>query len=368
MIPNKDRIRGSLIGGAIGDALGYPVEFIYDYRTIQKKYGEKGITCYDTSHSWRGEGEKDAKAWVSDDTQMTLFTACGLLNAQANITKPAYLGHLDPDTIRKHSICSAYLEWYHTQIGKPGKKPLNCWIRKCPEINQRRAPGNTCLGSLMEIHNGREPHNNSKGCGGVMRVAPIALFGLGENRFSSMEAMDKLAADAAEVTHQHPLGYIPAAMMVHIIYRLATDPKPTRDALYAYTEEAMKTMDKLYPAHGSSMEYMRMLVKKAFAFAASDLPDNEAIELIGGGWVGDEALAIALYCAAKHFDDFEKAMIAAVNHAGDSDSTGAIAGNIIGAAIGYEALPKFYKKDLELHDVILAIADGLYEGKLSICR
>ena len=139
-----------------------------------------------------------------------------------------------------------------------------------------------------------------------MRVAPIALFGLGEDRLSSMEAMDKLAAEAAEMTHQNPLGYIPAAMMVHIIYRLATDSAPTRDALYAYTEEAMKTMDTLYPAHASSMEYMRMLVKKAFTFAASDLSDNEAVELIGGGWVGDEALAIALYCAAKHFDDFEQ--------------------------------------------------------------
>ena len=198
-----------------------------------------------------------------------------------------------------------------------------------------------------------------------MRVAPIALFGLGEDRLSSMEAMDKLAAEAAEMTHQNPLGYIPAAMMVHIIYRLATDSAPTRDALYAYTEEAMKTMDTLYPAYASSMEYMRMLVKKAFTFAASDLSDNEAVELIGGGWVGDEALAIALYCAAKHFDDFEKAMIAAVNHAGDSDSIGSIAGNILGAAIGYEALPEFYKKDLELHDVILEIADDLYNGKPS---
>ena len=361
MTPNKDRIRGSLIGGAIGDALGYPVEFIYDYRAIQKKYGEEGITRYDTRHCWKDESEQDGKAWISDDTQMTLFTACGLLNAQADIIRT----NLDPDTIRKQSICSAYLEWYYAQIGKPDKKPFNCWIRGCPEINQRRAPGNTCLGSLMEIHNGREPHNNSKGCGGVMRVAPIALFGLGPSRFSSLEAMDKMAADAAELTHQNPLGYIPAAMMVHIIYRLATDPAPTRDALYAYTEEAMKTMDVLYPAHASSMEYMKMLVKKAFTFAASDLSDNEAVKLIGGGWVGDEALAIALYCAAKHFGDFEKAMIAAVNHAGDSDSTGAITGNILGAAIGYEALPEFYKKDLELHDVIIHVADDLYEGKVS---
>lgn len=68
----------------------------------------------------------------------------------------------------------------------------------------------------MGIHSGKELHNNSKGCGGVMHVAPIALFGLGEDRLSSIEAMDKLAAEAAEMTHLNPLGYIPAAMMVKI--------------------------------------------------------------------------------------------------------------------------------------------------------
>lgn len=336
MIPEKDRIRGSLVGGAIGDALGYPVEFIFTYGRIQMKYGERGITRHDG-------------ALISDDTQMTLFTACGLLNAQGDM--------LD-------SICSAYLEWYYTQFRKPEDKSYNCWISHLPELNERRAPGNTCISALSDIHYGRVHHNNSKGCGGVMRVAPIGLYGLGDGRFLDMAAMDRMAADAAELTHKHPLGYIPAAIIAHIIYRLAVDENPTREALYAYTEEAQRTVGELYPEHASSMDYMKMLIDKAFTFAASDMPDHEAIELIGGGWVGEEALAIALYCAAKYFDDFENAMIAAVNHAGDSDSTGSITGNILGAAIGYEALPEFYKKDLELHDVILKIADDIYAGKV----
>ena len=351
-VPERDRVRGSLVAGAIGDALGYAVEFD-SYSSITYRYGPEGIRRYDMNRNWGGYDGSEYKALISDDTQMTLFTACGILNAR----------NTDRQII--HSISSAYLEWYHTQTGKSARKPMDCWIKSLPEMNQLRAPGNTCMSSLYAISNGHEPHNNSKGCGGVMRVAPVALYGLGEGRFSNIEEMDKVAADAAGMTHQHPLGYIPAAMMAHIIYRLATDPAPTRDALYAYTEEAMKTMDVIYPAHASSMEYMRMLVNRAFTFAASDLSDNEAVELIGGGWVGDEALAIALYCAAKHFDDFEKAMIAAVNHAGDSDSTGAIAGNILGAAIGYDALPEFYKKDLELHDVILTVADDLWAGKSS---
>ena len=100
-------------------------------------------------------------------------------------------------------------------------------------------------------------------------------------------------------------------------------------------------------------------------YVSCDLPDHEAIRQIGKGWVAEETLAIALYCVAKHFDDFEKAIIASVNHAGDTDSTGAITGNILGAATGYAALPEFFKTDLELHDVILEIADDLYNGKSS---
>lgn len=79
----KDRIRGSLIGGAIGDALGYPVEFIYSFGDIQRRYGRNGITRLDTHQWWLEKDNGNGKAVVSDDTQMTLFTACGLLNAKA---------------------------------------------------------------------------------------------------------------------------------------------------------------------------------------------------------------------------------------------------------------------------------------------
>ena len=99
--------------------------------------------------------------------------------------------------------------------------------------------------------------------------------------------------------------------------------------------------------------------------ASNTRPDLENIESIGGGWTGEEALAIALYCAVRHFDNFEQALIAAVNHAGDSDSTGAITGNILGAAVGYDAIPQKFKDDLELHDVILHMADDIYRGEVT---
>ena len=348
----QDRIRGSLIGGAIGDALGYPVEFIYSFEGIQARYGERGITRLDTKQHWLDETEQVGKAVLSDDTQMTLFTANGLLNAKRK------------GISLKYGICGAYIEWYLTQVGRWSNKYKDCWIARVPELNKRRAPGNTCMSSLNAIYSGWEPMNNSKGDGGVMRVAPIPLYALAEGRMTITDS-DRLAGDAAEITHQHPLGYIPAALVAHIIYRLAENESPSRNDFECYIHEGVEAIKALFPQYPYDANYMGELASKAIELADNNKSDVENVESIGGGWTGEEALAIALYCAVRHFDSFENALIAAVNHAGDSDSTGAITGNILGAAIGYEAIPQFYKDDLEMHDLILHMADDLYRGEVT---
>ena len=344
----KDRVRGSLVGGAIGDALGVPVEFIYSYEDIQKRYGKEGITRLDTTQWWTESNI--GKAVISDDTQMTLFTALGLLNAKEKGMAPV------------PAICYAYIEWLYTQKGMRSKRFNKCWIGDLPELNVRRAPGHTCITALEKIIQGCDPMNDSKGCGGIMRIAPIPLYGLSQNRISDVEALNELAADAAELTHEHPLGYIPAYMMSHIIFRLGTDESPTREAFHKYVLEAMQMADKKYASQNQSIKILHALMNKALALAHEETPEHEAIRQIGEGWVAEETLAIAVYCCAKYFDNFEKALIASVNHGGDSDSTGAVTGNILGAAIGYDAIPEHFKKDLELHDVILHVADDLWRG------
>lgn len=338
----QDKIRGSLIGGAVGDALGYPVEFM-SYASIVHKYGTGGITSYELDM-------ESGKAIISDDTQMTLFTACGLLNAK-KLSLPF-----------SASICRAYAEWYYTQIGKHSKRFDDCWISRLPELNVTRAPGCTCMSSLESIINGREPNNSSKGCGGIMRTAPVALFGAVDNRISIEDAI-KLAVDAAEITHQHPLGWLPSALEAYIIYRLMGNENPTAEDFKAYIAEGCGGLGELYPEQTMHIVSLRQLTDKALRLVDSPTADVENIGAIGEGWTGDEALAIAIYCSARYFNDFEKAMTAAVNHKGDSDSTGAVTGNMLGAAIGYDAIPKCYKDNLELHDVILHVADDLWRGE-----
>lgn len=356
-----DKIRGSMVGGAVGDALGYPVEFICSYEGIQKRYGENGITRLDTTQWWLPDEEKSGKAWISDDTQMTLFTACGLLNAKAQGKAP------------KYAICEAYLEWYYTQVGRKSSRHKDCWIGDVPELNNRRAPGNTCMTALQDILRGKDPYNNSKGCGGIMRTAPVALYGAVwrdtpegeplEGRISNIKDVDMLAADAAEITHQHPLGWLSSALEAHVIYRIMQKDCPTVDVFKAYLSEGYDILLSLYPNEGAGITQLRALTDKALGLVGSYASDVDNIEAIGEGWVAEETLAIAVYCAVKYFDNFEKAIIASVNHKGDSDSTGAVTGNILGAVVGYDAIPEFFKTDLELHDVILHVADDLWGGR-----
>ena len=112
----------------------------------------------------------------------------------------------------------------------------------------------------------------------------------------------------------------------------------------------------------SDLERQRELIERALTLAGNELSDVDNISRLGEGWVGEETLAIAIYAVARHIDSFEDTLVAAVNHDGDSDSTGAVAGNIIGAIVGYDVIPDKFKKNLEPHDVILAIADDLHQG------
>lgn len=336
-----DRFRGCLIGGAAGDALGYEVEFKGEGQ-IFSRYGERGITEY-VLH--------DGKALISDDTQMTLFTAAGLL---AGTT-----GRMTGGSGEDHTawIRKSYIDWLMTQNAAfPLPQGNRCsWLVNVPELFEPRAPGNTCLTALEKGGWGTtgDPINTSKGCGGVMRVAPIGLYF--NDRGLASEEVARIGAEAAAITHGHILGWMPAAALAQIIHEISQNGDPVYDAV-------MKTLyaqDEMWPG-SQEKEYFLELMRRAVDLAGMDKKDLDAVHLLGEGWVAEETLAIAVYCALKYEDDFDSALIASVNHRGDSDSTGAVCGNILGARLGLKGIPEKYVADLELKDVILEIADDLY--------
>lgn len=350
---NLDKIRGCLFGGAVGDALGYPVEFFKE-KKIFNIYGDSGIHKFKLS--------KNGKALVSDDTQMSLFTANGLLYGE---TRGCLRG------IAANScqyVASAYQDWFRTQnfsfdeIKKTKKAKIYCncisWLCNVPELYNKRAPEKSCLSALSKfIHIDdyvSAKVNNSKGCGGVMRVAPIAL-----REYRNIEILDKEAAQIAAITHGHSLGYMPASVLVHIINRIIFCDKK-----YTLKQIVIEARDTVYKLFFDDMHIKELtsIIDSAIGLTENNNSDLENIHMLGEGWAAEEALAISIYCSLKYSNNFSNGIIAAVNHKGNSASTGAITGNILGALLGYQSIEDKWKQNLELSDVILEIADDLCHG------
>lgn len=331
---------GCLLGGAVGDALGAPVEFL-SIDQIRAKYGPAGIADYDDAYGRRGA--------ITDDTQMTLFTAEGVLRADV---RWHLKGICHPASVIHH----AYIRWLHTQGERShsqfSREEMDGWLIAVEALHSHRAPGITCLSALRGGTMGTvdRPLNHSKGCGGVMRAAPIGLVARTE------EAAFTLGCEAAAITHGHPSGYYSAGCFTAVVHNLA-EGRGLPDAI----ERTLGILDSRNNAnHAECATAIRQAV--ALSRDADLFPSPETIERMGGGWVGEEALAIALYCALSARDDFARGVLLAVNHSGDSDSTGAIAGNLLGLMLGIDAIPRRWLDGLELREEIETVADDLYKG------
>ena len=313
------RVRGCLLGGAVGDALGAPIEFM-SWAEIQRRYGPAGVTDILPPRHF------------TDDTQMTLFTCEGLIRAHI---RGRSKGICHPPTV----VHAAYLRWLHTQGQLVESEVLTGWLVDDVRLHRREAPGNTCLSALESGDFGTtaDPINGSKGCGGVMRAAPAGLF----TTIASQETY-QLGCDIAALTHGHPLGWQSAGALAVIIRSLVAGEQLPAAVVAALRETG---------------DEMRHVLEHALAVADGGVPDATTIEReLGGGWVGEEALAIAVACAVAA-PDFEQGVIAAVNHSGDTDSTGSICGNILGTVHGERAIPTRWLSALDARELVETVAD-----------
>lgn len=252
------------------------------------------------------------------------------------------------------------------------------WLRDLPELAHRRAPGNTCLTACFNLMHCRKVENNSKGCGGIMRVAPLALLLAGDmSRYGkcpySIPEMFEAGAHIARVTHLHPLGFLPAGMLTEFLFKLVPlSLEEAKDRITDIAEDTINTLDKVFVNQFAEDKcYLAELTRKAIRLAHSSTPDYRAIEELGEGWTAEETWAISLFCTIRHIDSIHDAIVASVNHNGDSDSTGSVTGNIMGAIYGYEEIKhqrlfcpgyKEFQDTIELADIILALADDLTTG------
>ncbi len=324
----RSRARGCLLAGAVGDALGAPVEFDA-HATIRSRFGPAGVT--DLVPSQYGPA-----GLVTDDTQMTLFTAEALLAT-------------DPPDVDER-MHAAYRRWLVTQE-RPAPPDGATGLAAQPWLYAVRAPGNACLSGLRAAHRGTvaAPVNaGSKGCGTVMRSAPLGL----SDRLTSPEAVAEAAIAGACLTHGHPTAMLAAAAFA-VIVRHLVDGRGLAESVAAAIALVAR-----YPGHEETTAALSRAVT-----TADGPPTAERLQRLGEGWVAEEALAMSIYAALTHpgSEQLRTALLFAVNHDGDSDSTGTITGNLLGALHGEAAVPADWAAQVEGRDTVLDLAGRLVE-------
>jgi ADP-ribosyl-[dinitrogen reductase] hydrolase len=285
--------------GALGDAFGYAIEFD-SWSKIQSRHGPAGLLNWPLDASGRMA--------ASDDTQMTLFAMEGLRQALANA--PA-----DPTAFADRveaAASAAFLRWLGTQSANgPGAGGGGLAARR--EMFKRQAPGNTCLSALASIRDGRKAVNQSKGCGAVMRAAPYAFLA---GSFG-MSAVWDCAARQGALTHLHVDGWASGAALAWIIARAPRD-------LDALARAALEAADRA-ELEGASATAAK--TRQAVDLRHEALNPQILCDVIGEGWVGEEALGVALWAALRTSSATDAIRLGA-NHRGDSDSTASIAGQL----------------------------------------
>ena len=335
-LERASRFRGCLLGGAAGDALGAPVEFM-DLAAIHAQFGPLGIRDMAPAYGRTGGA-------ITDDTQMTLFTAEGILRAHVR-------GMMRGLTTIPGVISHAYQRWLFTQgiKGKTKEVGKDGWLLAQKGLFASRAPGNTCVAALKAmtaIGDIGPAENQSKGCGGVMRVAPVGLY-VAARGLPPRQAFT-WGCEVAALTHGHPTGQLPAGVLAMLVCDLVQGC-PLRQAV-----DNAKGALKEQSAHEETLDAILM----AEGLASSSRPPEASLSNLGQGWIAEEALAISLFCALKAAN-LEEGVIMAANITGDSDSTGAITGNLLGAMFGAHEIPDRWVACLELRPVITEVADDL---------
>ncbi len=339
----KQKYIGCMLGGAIGDALGAPVEFMSS-EDIYNEFGEKGITDYIEFENGKGK--------FTDDTQMTLFTAEALLRAYHREALRGIGGVTDDIAF------GSYLRWLKTQGLMPKVKTSDTkyydtkgWLMSQDILYDNRAPGVSTVNALLSGIKGtiKNPINNSKGCGTVMRISPVGL--MIDNNKVAFETGCKLAA----ITHGHPTGYLSAGFLASVISDL-TKEKKLIDAI-----ENAKELLKNWKNHVETINAVNKAVNLFKKQKKLNIPVTpKLIEFLGGGWVAEEALSISLFASLVYENNFEKGVLLAINHSGDSDSTGAITGNILGLINGEKEIPEKWIINLIGYETVKQVAIDLF--------
>lgn len=314
----KEMLSRVLLYGALGDALGYPIEFYPEYQI------DEYLTEMNFNRLLQGE------YLVSDDTQMALFTFEGILIN-------------DEDPIP--SIYKCYLDWLDTQTLR-NDGPNVSKLKHIDVLRHQRAPGITCLNALQSGTMGtyKTILNDSKGCGGMMRLAPLAVYYAYTDKAS--HTISDLAAQSSAITHSHKMSHISSYHFAGILVSLIRNQKDLKETILETLEETLN-----YFNQSQYVNEYKSLIEKTIALSEVLEDDRSSTHDLGEGWIAEESLAIALYSVLKYKDP-KQALYTSINHRGDCDSTGILAGNILAVLYPHDISFDEYFEKIDVYELI----------------
>jgi ADP-ribosylglycohydrolase len=303
----EHKVQGCILGLAIGDALGYPTEFM-SLSQIHQQYGPNGIQDFEPSSD-------HPPGTFTDDTQMTIAVTEALIEA----------GHRDLDNLMR-VMARRFVEWAESS-------------------DNDRAPGATCLSGCHNLKQGEHWRDagikDSKGCGSAMRSAPIGLF------YRELDHTLEVACASSLLTHAHPTGVAAAAGAAIAVKLLLDGTKP--EDLITHLIEITGHLDEDY--------------KNKILQVNDVLPEApaDAMDIIGEAWIGEEAVASALYCFLNSPDNYAKTVLTGANTSGDSDSIACIAGGLSGVFNGIGKMPTSWVNRVEESERLRDLASRIVQ-------
>ncbi|HEY9371600.1 ADP-ribosylglycohydrolase family protein [Streptomyces sp.] len=326
----RSRVRGCLLGGAVGDAFGAGAVG-RSLEEIRAAHGPQGLTEPVPAHGRRGA--------VTAATQMTLFTVDGLVRAQVRRD----IGAWHPPT----DVHRAHLRWAATQRdwGPDERRRDNGWLARQEWLYARRDPARACLTGLGDERAGTldKPKNpDARDAGAVVRSAPFGLLVGWEP-----ELVCQLAVECAAQTHGHPAAYLSAGAFALIVHGLARG-----ETVDGAVQRALGQLARR-PGHQPVTDALQ----QALGAVRQGIPGPGRVDALGAGEdLAEHALAVAVYCTLVG-EDIRHGLRLSVNHDGPSAATGALTGALLGALHGETALPPAWLAELEGRATILELAD-----------
>ncbi len=343
MEDRKNFRQGCLLGLAVGDAMGYGVDRL-SWEEISRDYGPEGIRGYDLVNGY---------ADVTSHTQITVAAACGLL---VGLTRRQRLGRTAP-WVRYGEL--ALREWSRCQQERRPPTKTVCWTTQAEELRRRRCLDTRMLDTLSRDRLGtpREPVNSYDTPGSLGAAVAVGAFFAPERM--EVPEVGKLGQAMVALSHGDPMTFLSGAVIAYAVAGILQDPDTAlREQFLQATDVVAGQFGRAFP----QAEDVKKLLHRAVMLASNKvLPPRDALEHLGCRTAA-ECVAGAMYVALAHPEDFDGAMVLAVNHSGHSAAVAALTGAFLGARLGAEAIPDFYLEGLECMAVLSELARDLDEG------